>query len=94
MAHFYQRIFVSYDVTFDNHDNIHTLPRQSMTTKITSIDTVNATGDAAVNDLTQNHGWEVVAAVPVIKTINHKPDRQEVAIPYTYTAGVDVILFK
>ena len=95
MSHEYRRIFVSYSESFDDHDLVNTDPKRLMRTKQTNIDTANATADATVNALVNDGGgWTVVAAIPVIKTRSHKTDRQESALAYTWTAGVDVILFK
>ncbi len=95
MSHEYRRIFVPYTVSFDDHDVVETRETVRMRTKQTEVNTTNATDDAVVNALINDGGgWQVVAAVPVIKSRSHKTDRQEVAMTYTWTAGVDVILFK
>ena len=94
MATHFKRVYIPYAVTFNDHDLVDTDPKRLMRTKQTDLNTTNASQDTAISDLVENNDWVVVAAIPVVKTRSHKTDRQESALAYTWTAGVEVILSK
>ena len=94
MATHFRRERIDFNVSFDHGNDVHAHEREATRIRATTITTTEAARDNAISDLIDDDGWLVAGVVPIIVTRNHKPDRQEVQIPYTYTAGMEVILYK